>query len=159
MQSQLQAAQIGYSEHLQLLANTILVIGYRRASPTASITRPAASLTATSPRAADRSELIAPPRTMIPAGAPSAASQRGKRSSSGRMSASPIGSVPMAAIRITLATSSRRPARVNRVGSNAIPASPIRTNTLDGTAMKPTVLDKMNSRTTRFASIAFKWEN
>ena len=64
----------------------------------------------------------------------------------------PIGSVPMAAIRITLATSSRRPARANRVGSNAIPASPIRTNTLDGTAMKPTVLDKMKNMTegTRF---------
>src|SRR5271170_3087400 len=60
---------------------------------TASTTRPAPSPRATTFRAALIRGSIAPPRIMIPAGAAMSAGGRGKRFSSGRTSATPIGRI------------------------------------------------------------------
>src|SRR6516165_2963528 len=85
---------------------------------------------------------IAPPSTMMPSGAPRVASQRGKRSSSGMISALPAGERPRIASTMRLAKASTRPARAKRVGSSNRPRMPIDTTRLDGMAKKPRILER-----------------
>src|SRR5438445_10586772 len=85
---------------------------------------------------------IAPPSTIMPSGAPRVASQRGKRSSSGMISALPIGERPRIASTMRLAKASARPARAKRVGSSKSPSTPIETTRLDGMAKKPRILER-----------------
>jgi hypothetical protein len=98
-------------------------------------------LSATSLRAADTSGEIAPPSTMMPAGAPSAAFQGGNRSSNGRISILPSGDSPRIASRIRLVTASHRPARTKRVGSSTRPRIPIDMTRFDGMAKKPSTFE------------------
>jgi hypothetical protein len=98
-------------------------------------------LSDTSLRAADTSGEIAPPSTTMPAGAPSAAFQGGKRSSNGRISALPSGDRPRIASRIRLMKASRRPARAKRVGSSMSPRIPIDMTRFDGMAKKPSTFE------------------
>src|SRR5262249_915664 len=78
---------------------------------------------------------------MMPSGAPRVASQRGKRSSSGMISALPAGERPRIASTTRLAKASARPARAKRVGSSSRPRMPIETTRLDGMAKKPRILE------------------
>src|SRR5262245_23019046 len=116
--------------------------GKRRTNSATTVRRSAASLSATSSRAAETSGEIAPPSTIMPSGAPRVASQRGKRSSSGMISALPAGERPRIASTIRLAKASARPARAKRVGSSNRPRMPIETTRLDGMAKKPRILER-----------------
>src|SRR5712692_5833265 len=103
--------------------------------------RSADSLSATSLRALDTSGEIAPPSTMMPSGAPRPASQGGKRCSSGRISALPIGESPRMARTRRLPATSRRPARASRVRQSTSPRRPIETTKFEGMAKKPRILE------------------
>src|SRR5262245_14328155 len=74
---------------------------------------------------------------MKPSGAPRVASQGGKRSSKGMISAFPIGERPRIASMMRLTNPNHRPARAKRVGSSKKPTNPIKITRLDGIAKKP----------------------
>src|SRR5689334_18605928 len=116
--------------------------GWRRANSAATVSRSAASLSATSSRAADTSGEIAPPNTIMPSGAPRAASQRGKRSSSGIINALPTGERPKIASTIRLAKASARPARAKRVGNSKSPRRPMEITRFEGLAKKPRIFER-----------------
>src|SRR2546423_14148492 len=103
--------------------------------------RSAASLSVTVLRAVETSGVIAPPSTTIPSGAPAAASQGGKRCSSGRISALPSGESPQIASATTPPIRSRQPTRANRVHTSAAPKSASTMRRLDGMAKKPKIFD------------------
>src|SRR5256886_1947015 len=85
---------------------------------------------------------IAPPSTMMPSGAPRVASQRGKRCSSGMISALPAGERPRIASTMRLAKANARPGGAKRVGSSNRPRMPIETTRLDGMAKNPRILER-----------------
>src|SRR5262249_6050200 len=70
------------------------------------------------------------------------ASQRGKRPSSGMISALPAGERPRIASTTRLAKASARPARAKRVGSSSRPRMPIETTRLEGKAKKPRIFGR-----------------
>src|SRR5271170_1509065 len=107
--------------------------------------RSAPSLSATTPRAIDMPGEIAPPRTMMPSGAPRDTSQGGKRCSSGRIRILPSGENPTKAISTRLVTMSQLARRRNRVHNSASPISPMKIRTFDGSAKKPRVLDRVKN--------------
>ena len=109
--------------------------------------RSADSLSATSLRAPETSGAIAPPSTMIPSGAPAAASQAGNRCSSGMMRRLPIGESPRIASTTMLPAARRRPARAKRVGNSSRPRIAIEMTRLDGIAKKPRILEAMKNMT------------
>src|SRR6202051_1902741 len=109
------------------------------------VIRSAASLSATAPRAADTSTVIAPPSTTIPSGAPREAAHGGKRCSSGRIKALPSGDSPATARSAMLVTTSQLARRVNRVHRRIRPAMPIEIRILDGSAKKPSILERMKN--------------
>src|SRR5262249_15245229 len=80
---------------------------------------------------------MTPPRTMIPSGAPRAASHGGKLFSNGMINMLPRGERPRIASTRRPTNVSHRPARARRVGSNKRPRIPIKIATLDGNAKMP----------------------
>src|SRR6185436_3914011 len=110
--------------------------------------RSAASLSATSLRAAAMSAVTAPPSTTMPSGAPRDASQAGKRCSSEKIRMLPSGDRPAIASSTTLVIMSRLPAPAKRVHSSNAPPIATRMMKLDGTTKKPAIFD----------STYMKWE-
>ena len=111
-----------------------------RASSAIAVIRSAASVSAGVPCAAETSGLMAPPSTTMPAGGRPPSVQAGKRCSSGRISALPIGVSPMMAISTMLIPASRPPRRRKRVAISTTPISPRMMIRLDGSAKKPRIL-------------------
>src|SRR5205814_234030 len=103
--------------------------------------RSAASPSATSPRLADTSVLMTPPRTITPVGTPREESHNGNRFSSGNRSAVPSGEAPAISRRNMLTTTILFPIFVNRVGHSSRPHNIRPMIAFDGAAKTPTVLD------------------
>src|SRR5215469_14197494 len=84
---------------------------------------------------------MTPPSTTTPSGGPREASQGGKRSSSGSISALPSGDSPKSASSTRLVTTSQLASRVKRVNRRTSPTSPIVINRFEGRAKKPRTLE------------------
>src|SRR5262249_54385850 len=115
--------------------------------------RSAASLSATPSRAIATSGVIAPPNTTIPAGAPRAESQTGKRCSRGMIKALPSGAKPIRANSRRLPITSHRPARANGVRTSSTPRIPSAMMRFDGAPRKPRIFEKTKNMDRRGADL------